>query len=145
MRFVIKSVRLNFMAGNSDKEYRIELQQDGNTWRVEAFWGPRTNPRRSSGVKYEGRSKYEAEGVFSSFQEEKLRKGYTLTYGSTVIATDGRGAEPAPAAPAPRPTPRPASRPALPRKIKPSTEEVAAALDPLIAPGRAILFDGDSP
>jgi len=73
---MIEATRLFFKEGSSDKEYRIQIEENGNgTYEVNAQWGRRGNAC-NSGCKGSGLSLSEAQEVYRKLMDSKIRKGY---------------------------------------------------------------------
>jgi predicted DNA-binding WGR domain protein len=72
-----EAVELGFQQGGSDKVYRLQLENVGDTWQVNAQWG-RRGKALQNGVKASGVSYDEAKGVHDKLLLEKTGKGYQI-------------------------------------------------------------------
>lgn len=72
-----ESVDLSYQDGASDKVYRLQLENDGDTWTVRAEWG-RRGKALQSGVKASAVPYEEAKRVYDKLIAEKVRKGYEV-------------------------------------------------------------------
>ena len=74
---IIASINLYYTSGSSDKEYRLQLISDLNTYSVSFQYGRRNNAS-NRGLKVSEVDRRTAERAFKSLLRQKVGKGYTL-------------------------------------------------------------------
>lgn len=73
----IRSAKMWYYGGGSDKVYNIALKRKGNSnYEVSVDYGRRQATHLNHLVKYSGPSKWQAEDTFNKLFSEKSRKGY---------------------------------------------------------------------
>lgn len=107
---MLRTTRLTCTTGNHNKEYRVDLEQEGDVYTVRSCYGPIGGRLKSAPVKYTGKSGSWAEGVYNSLVEEKMGSGYRD-----------------PAIVDPQPIPSPTRR--TPRAIRESQPEQVGTID----------------
>ena len=61
---------------NEDKFYQVDLEQEGETFKVIGTWGARSGRKPSSKVWYEGHEQHEAIKKYDSLVQSKTKEGY---------------------------------------------------------------------
>ena len=75
----MKSTSLHFSEGTSDKEYHIQLEQHGSGYVVNFQYGRRGGPLKDGTKTPTPVTLAEAEKIYNSLLNEKIKKGYGLS------------------------------------------------------------------
>lgn len=86
MSKIIESIDLAFQEGSSNKEYHLQLIEDGKTYRVDFQYG-RIGSTLNTGTKIADVDLAAAQKAYNKVKGEKTGKGYQVTTGSGTSGT----------------------------------------------------------